>query len=220
MTALSTDILQPEIQLALAHTSPDYREALRIFFDLDLRLGRILAGTTEPMLGQMRLAWWRETLAKPANERPTGDIVLDAIGLHWAGREAALIELVDGWEELLAEPPLGEEHARKFAQGRVAAMKAAFGDKADSWDENSTQVLAWHWALADLVTSVSQPEEREMLVALALEKHKPAARQGAPFKGMAVLGALALRSLENGGRPLMEGRGASVTALRAAIFGR
>lgn len=220
MTPPSTDILQPEIQLALAHTSLDYREALRIFFDLDLRLGRILAGTTEPMLGQMRLAWWRETLSNPVTERPNGDEVLDAIGVHWVGREAALIELVDGWEELLPEPPLGEEHARKFAQGRIAAIEAAFGDKAGIWDKESTGALAWHWALADLVTSVSQPEEREMLIALALEQQKPEKRQSAPFKGIAVLGALALRSLENGGRPLMEGRGASVTALRAAILGR
>jgi len=185
-----------------------------------MRLGRILAGTTEPMLGQMRLAWWRETLSKPIGERPTGDEVLDAVGVHWAGRETALIQLVDGWEQLLAEPRLGDEHARQFAQGRVEAMKAAFSDKADAWDGRGAQIPAWHWALADLATSVSQPKEREMLVALGMDQQRPSKKLNSPFKGIALLGALALRSLEKGGRPLMEGRGASITALRAAIFGR
>ena len=35
-----------------------------------------MARTTEPMLGQMRLAWWRDALGKPVDERPRGDAVL------------------------------------------------------------------------------------------------------------------------------------------------
>ena len=46
------------------------------------------------MLGQMRLAWWREALGKPVADRPRGDRVLDAIGQDWAGREAALVAMV------------------------------------------------------------------------------------------------------------------------------
>jgi phytoene synthase len=38
------------------------------------------------------------------------------------------------------------------------------------------------------------------------------------LRGLAVLEALALRALRRGGRPLMEGRGAPLTAFRAAIF--
>lgn len=220
MTPVSDDILPAEIRLALAHTPRDYREALTIFFDFDLRLGRILSGTTEPMLGQMRLAWWRETLMRPAKERPTGDIVLDAIGKHWVGRETALIALVDCWEELLAEPPLGKEHARRFAQGRSRAMLAAFDHQGRVEDASFAAVPAELWAIADLANSVSEPEEREMLVTAGLSSAHRVQRLSAPYKGVALLGALALRSLEKGGRPLMEGRGASITALRAAIFGR
>lgn len=220
MTPISDDILPAEIRLALAHTPRAYREALTIFFDFDLRLGRILSGTTEPMLGQMRLAWWRETLMRPVEERPNGDVVLDAIGKHWVGRETALIALVDCWEELLAEPPLGEDHARRFAQGRSRAMAAAFGHQGGVRGASGVAVSAELWAIADLATSVSGPDEREMLVTVGLSGADRAEKLSAPYKGVAILGALALRSLEKGGRPLMEGRGASVTALRAAIFGR
>jgi len=220
MTSQLSETLPPEMQLAIAHTEVPYRDALRIFFDFDIRLARILSGTSEPMLGQMRLAWWRETLAKPLDERPNGDVVLDAIGEHLEGREAALAKLVDGWEHLLAEPPLGEEHARLFGEGRVAAMRGVFGDEGVTWDEVGAGVPAWHWALADLARHVSLDEEREMLIRIGLEKPAVPRRLPSQFKGLAVLGALALRSLNKGGRPLMEGRGASITALRTAIFGR
>lgn len=219
MTSPPSEILAPEAQLALAHTRAPFREALRIFFELDLRLARIVAGTSEPMLGQMRLAWWRDILAKPIEERPSGDAVLDAIGECWAGREKGLIGLVDGWENLLAEPPLSEANARQFAQGRVCAMRDAFADTSDVWETCNAGANAWHWALADLAANVSEPKERDMLVALALEQ-MPGKPLPSPFKGVAVLGALALRSLKKDGRPLMEGRSASLTALRAAFFGR
>ena len=219
MTVPNTETLPPEIELALAYTARVYRPALRIFFELDLRFARILSGTNEPMLGQMRLAWWRETLSKPLGERPSGDAVLDAIGEHWAGREEHLQKLVDGWENLLAEPPLGAEDARAFVSGRAGAMAGAFGDQAGEWDASGANNVARYWAFADLAANVSLDEEREMLVSLALEQTRPS-RLRAPFKGVAVLGALSLRSLEKGGRPVMEGRGASITAIRAAFFGR
>ena len=219
MTPFADDNLPPELLLALSHTQVSYRPALRIFFELDLRFARILSGTSEPMLGQMRLAWWRDTLSKPVSERPTGDAVLDAIAQHWVGREGALIELANGWEHLLAEPPLNEAHATSFANGRIAGLKGVFEDQRHAWERFGAEAAAWHWAIADLATKVSLAEEREMLVKLALEKPKARAAR-MPFKGLAVLEALALRSLHNGGRPLMEGRGAALVALRAAFFGR
>jgi 15-cis-phytoene synthase len=219
MTIPHTETLPPEIELALAYTGPIHRPALRIFFELDLRLARILSATNEPMLGQMRLAWWRETLAKPVNERPNGDAVLDAIGEHWTGREEHLQKLVDAWENLLAEPPLGADDARAFAHARSDAMAGAFADQVADCDVSDAKTMGQYWALADLAANVSLKEEREMLVSLALNQSRPT-RLRAPFKGVAVLGALSLRSLEKGGRPLMEGRGASITAIRAAFFGR
>lgn len=166
MTPPSEENLPPELELTLAHTKAPYRDALRIFFDFDRRLARIVAGTNEPMLGQMRLAWWRETLLKPVKDRPSGDAVLDAVGSSWAGREAALIELVDGWEHLLTESALTQEGASRFAAGRTAAMRAAFEDKGSLWDQCDAGAAAWHWALADLAVNVSLDEERELLVGM------------------------------------------------------
>lgn len=215
MSFETAEILAPEVELAVVHTPPQLRAALTIFFQMDARLARIVAATSEPMLGQMRLAWWRDTLGRDVADRPTGDVVLDGIGQHWRGREAALVKLVDGWEHLLAPPPLGEDDARAFAEGRRAALSAVF-----EGDGEAVGSAANRWALADLAAKVSLDEERAMLVRLGLEDARKLPRLPREARGLAVLGSLAKRALDRGGRPLMEGRGAAITAARAAILGR
>lgn len=221
MTPTNAEILPDEAQLALAYTPPSMRGPLRIFLELDMRLGRIVAATNEPMLGQMRLAWWRDTLGKPVDDRPQGDVVLDGIGEHWAGRESDLVPLVDGWEQLLSEEPLASTEARLFIEGRKRALMAVYGQRELSGEDwTSYGSAAWRWAVADLAANVSQPGERDMLIELGLANGRPNPRLPKDARGLAVLGALGWRGLKRGGRPLMEGRGASVVALRAAIFGR
>ena len=218
MSAPNPETLPPEIQLALAHTRPHLRGPLRIFFELDARLGRIVAATSEAMLGQMRLAWWRDELGKPAGERPQGDAVLDGIGEHWAGREALLVPLVDAWEHLLTEPPLADADAQGFAQGRSSVLLAVYGEAYA--DGSGYTSAAMRWSLADLAANVSLEDERELLVRLGLVSSLSSSRLPRHARGLAVLGALGHRALKRGGRPLMEGRAAALTALRAAMLGR
>lgn len=217
MALSDTQSLPAEQQIALAHTPAILRDALRIFFELDLRLSRIVAATSEPMLGQMRLAWWREMLAKPPEERPRGDAVLDGIGAHWAGEEASLVKLVDGWEHMLAAE-LHEDTVRAFAAGRAAPL-AALANRIDPSAHENCERSARRWAYADAAIHIPPGDEREALLRCAQALPK-AANLPSELKGLAVLDALARRSLSRNCRPLMEGRGASLVATRAAIFGR
>jgi len=216
----ASENLAPEAQLALAYTPLIMREALRILLELDFRLGRIVSQTSEVMLGQMRLAWWRDTLGAAISDRPAGDEVLDAINAHWSGHEAALIAVADGWEHMLAEPPLPRASALEFAQGRgeglagCAALAGVTGSECDA-----VRMIGQLWALADAASHVAEADERATLLNLAREM--PARqRLGSPLRGVAVLGALAQRSLENDGAPLMAGRGAALVAMRAGLLGR
>lgn len=220
MSLQPSENLPTEAQLALAHTPPAKRDPLRIFLELDHRLGRIVAATSEPMLGQMRVAWWRERLMEQPQARPAGDAVLDAIGAHFAGREAALIALVDGWEHILADAPLTEAAARSFAEGRRDGLMGVYDEFTDPNTQAALGIAGWRWALADLASKVSLDAERDLLVRLGIGE--PAADGALPreARGVAVLGALGLRALKRGGRPLMDGRGASLVATRAAILGR
>ena len=218
MTDDLAETLPPEAELALAWCGSDVREPLRVALQLDRRLARIVTRTTEPMLGQMRLAWWRDALAQPAAERPRGDVVLDGIGLHWAAKEAALIAMVDGWEIFVSAQTLCQSEAVDFGMARGAFFAALVPENAERM-----AMAGSRWALADAAAAMSDGDERAAIIAAGLANIRRTANTSMPFpkglRGLAVLDALAQRALERGGRPLMEGRGASLAAFKAAIFG-
>jgi phytoene synthase len=213
-----TDPLPPEAELALAWSSPKVRGPLSIALQFDRRLARIVARTSEPMLGQMRLAWWREALAKPRDHRPRGDAVLDAIGVHWEGRESALAPMVDAWEVLVIAEKLGPEEAASFGAGRGAFFAGLADGEASGLVAARLGLAGRRWALADAAAGVSDTAERAVLVAAGLAPGEGVGRIPRALRGLAVLEALALRALCGGGHPLMLGRGAPLAALGAAIF--
>lgn len=207
-------------EIAVAYSPRDIRDKLSTFFALDRRLGQIVAQTSEPMLGQLRLAWWRDVLAQEPNSRPQGDVVLDAIGTYWHDGEDCLRSLVDGWEHMLTEGALTEEEARLCTAGRTAPLIYLAGLPRSLELEQSIRGAAWRWSLADLASRTSREDEKSLLLSLGLHKIEEDLALPKQFRGLAVLGALARRSLKRGGRPIMEGRLAALLAMRVAIVGR
>lgn len=210
--------LPPEYEVALNYTPAPVRDAACCYLSLDRRLARIVGQTSEPMLGQMRLAWWRDTLSAPVADRPKGDIVLEGAATQWAGHEKALIALVDAWEEMLVEPPLPRDAAMCFAEGRAAGFLELAEIAALQLDMKRYAYVGQAWALADAASHVPESEERALLLDCARSipsmPHYPKIMRGA-----AVLDALAHRAIAKGGRPLMDGRGAALTALKIGLIG-
>lgn len=126
------------------------REAAGAIFALDDRLASILRATREPLVGQMRLTWWREALDKLDDAPPPAEPVLQALAatalpLDVSG--ARLSKIVDGWEALL-EQPIGDSVLERYAgRGGIlfAAVGAVIGAQADP-----VEVAGRGWALADL----------------------------------------------------------------------
>lgn len=218
MASTSLETLPPEAELALAWSHPAVRERLRSGLQLDRRLARIVARTTEPMLGQMRLAWWRDALGTPVADRPRGDAVLDAIGHHWAGHETSLLEMVDAWEIMVTTPELGQDEAEAFARGRGAFFAHLGSGPAQAEVAPRLAAAGQCWALADAAAGVSDPAERSVLVTVGLQHSGTPRRMPREWRGVGALEALARRALRRGGRPLMDGRGAPLAALRGAIL--
>jgi phytoene synthase len=209
--------LAPAAALALAHSPPSIRLPLTTMLALDRRMARIVAGTSEAMLGQIRLAWWRETLHAAPGDRPQGDPVVDGVSAHWAGHEDALIALVDAWELMLGDS-LEEAQIIPLGEGRGAPF-AALAQMAGEVEEAAFADAGARWALADVAAHTSDPKERRLL----LESARRITAQVTfprPLRGLAILDALARRSLKRGGAPFMQGRSAAVTIMRAAVFGR
>jgi phytoene synthase len=166
--------------------------ALDALLALDAALGNVLRTTREPLVGQMRLAWWREALqGLDASGAPAEPVLqsLTAAVLPVGITGRALSEMVEAWEPLLSDIGAGsiDDHAR--LRGRalftVAGMVlgAAEGDPVGDAGEG--------WALADLAANLSDPalasEARERAATLLAQ-----ARRSRWSRNGRALGALAL----------------------------
>lgn len=156
-------------RLALAYALPSVRTATLGLLAIDARLAGVVRAAREPMLGQLRLGWWRDVLARPCQSWPDGEPLLGLLRA-WDGETAALSALVDGWEEMLDEAPLSGDCFVRLAEARAAAF-AALARLAGCMGEGERRVgaAAWEWAIRDLAVHVSHPLERDVLARLASE---------------------------------------------------
>jgi 15-cis-phytoene synthase len=106
--AWCTDLVKrrdPERWLASLYVPEARRGAVVALWALDLEVGEVVAKTTEPMVGQIRLAWWRERLHELAAGAPSQP-VLAALAAHGVDgpaleplEDAALAALDGQWPE-------------------------------------------------------------------------------------------------------------------------
>lgn len=197
--------------LVLAHARTSDRAALEAMLAFDLRLGRIVYGASEPMLGQIRLAWWREEIARErcADAPLPADPLLSAIVEHWGRSTSGLLALLDGWERRLGEAPLGSQTDKAFSEGRSLAF-SGFADLAgESAHRQDAGMHGQAWGLAELAMS-------EGSAADALD---PLPRLPRSLRPLSVIGGLSVRAVKRGGRPLLGDRFSPLVALRLGIFG-
>lgn len=91
-------------EFALLHFPGRVREAFAALFAIDSAMGDVVARSTEPALGRIKLAWWREQLqaldeAPPPAEPRLRAAAAQLLPLGVSG--AALAELEAGWATLL-----------------------------------------------------------------------------------------------------------------------
>ena len=102
----------------------ELRPAFDALFAIDDALGDVVTSSTQPALGAIRLAWWREALERldnaPAPPEPRlGGAALELLPRGVTG--AMLAELEDGWAALLDDEPdterISARGAKLFAVG-------------------------------------------------------------------------------------------------------
>lgn len=201
------DSLSPLARLALAYAPARAREDWLTLLVLDARLAAVVREAREPVLAQIRLAWWRERLKDSPEARPKGEPLLARIG-DWPG----LDRLADGWEEMLAEQP----SFPGFAEGRAGAI-ASLAAKLGVSDP-SAGILARRWAFADLALHLGDGEERTLALALLAGTKPPKNRASHVLRPLAVLSSLSVRAAEQG-RAVLTGPLDLPTAIRIGLFG-
>lgn len=194
-----TMVTDPWRDLAFSYVPGGSRRAIEALFALDAALGGVLRTTREPLVGQMRLAWWREALERLDAGAPPAEPVLQALASEVLPRGIAggeLRDMVDGWEPLLGAlgPDAIADHAR--CRGRllfeIAArtMEAAAGDPVADAGEG--------WALADLSGNLSDAgtgnlARERAATALAQVRGMRWSRNGRPLGALALIAQRSLR---------------------------
>ncbi len=197
-------------RLALAYAPAAARPAWTALLALDLRLAALLREAREPLLAQIRLAWWRDRLNEESASWPIGEPVLAALA-SWRGRHRLLVDLVNGWEQLLGDAPLPAERLAAMAHGRATAI-AALAEVLGEGDQ--VRERAMHagrlWALSDLAAHLNHPAEIADVQALLAGEPSSMPLLPRSLRPLPVMHALVTR---HGGRAIL-------VAMRLGLFGR
>ena len=159
-----TELTDPDFIFALGHVPRAKRSAVAALWGLDEQLGRVVASTTQPMVGQMRLLWWREAIVSGVEGHP---LLVAMASVYASGVDPAAVQiLVDGWEELLDPLPLPEAQLVIYAERRGAlfALTAQICDVTCPVDAGSA------WVLADFGVRCSDPVTSSRALALARDR--------------------------------------------------
>lgn len=210
----------PEIAVALAYARSSARPLFQAVFDLDRNLGRAVAVASEPIVGQIRLAWWRDALSSTPADQPRGNPLLDQIKGQFGGSPSGLTQLVDGWEAMLLSDPGENEAIRALCTGRAQAFIAIAHQIGATDTDEAVSFAAERWSLADLAARCSDKDRRSAIVAFSRSCEGEKARVTRSMRPLAVLRALGERSLARDGAPLLADRISALVALRSGLSGR
>jgi len=198
------DSLPPPARLALAYAPRADRISWLALLALDNRLAGVVRSAREPVLGQLKLAWWRERLGEGPGRWPKGEPLLAL--LRDCADLAPLSALVDGWEALLAGAPLGEEGLLALPTARSAAVQGLFGMA-------EAARLAQGWGLGALTDWPFEETDRAQLAGLLAAHDWTPRRLPRRLRPLLVLHHFAARAARGQG-------GGLAGAIRLGLVGR
>lgn len=210
-----SESLPPEQRLALAYAPARARAATLGLFALDARLAGVVRNASEPLLGQIRLAWWRDRLGENPQSWPEGEPLL-ALLRPWGEHAAVLRSLVDGWEALMGEPPAFEA----LAEGRAQACAALAIVLGETDFASEAERAGRSWALADMAGRLSSPDELAVVASMLNVQDLRRATLPRTLRPLAILHGLARRAVRHPERGLIGGPLALLSAVRLGILGR
>jgi phytoene synthase len=141
--------LAPPARLAIAYAPSDVRSAFALLLQIDNRFAELLRNAREPMIAQIKMAWWREAFASAAEARPKGEPLLQA--LNEAGDRIplrALEALASAWEQLLGSEKFSQEDIDVHAELRAEAIFLTYAGWVGSVQD--VRPIGRSWALEAL----------------------------------------------------------------------
>ncbi len=193
--------LEPLQRLIAAYARSADRDRYALLFALDARFAEILRSTTEILIGQMRLTWWRDILTKPAAERPAGETLVEQINRFEQQGEnlAPLLNLLDGWEVMLDDFPWDDRQFESYSAARGGGF-FAFGMAEGARLSEGQAEQGRAWALWDFARHCSDAEMRRSAFDRCAETvaSSPPARFDRSGRPLSILCKLMVRDVSKG----------------------
>lgn len=145
--------LDPDRALALTYVPAERRPALAALWQLDAALGAVLAGGREPLISQIKLAWWRDSLAKLDEAPAPAEPVLQDVARHVLPRSikgSQLARMEEGWAILLRDEALTTSDLENYSGSRGALLFRHSAQLLGIQMNLKVKRAGEGWALADL----------------------------------------------------------------------
>lgn len=194
--------------VALEQLPRELRPAFSALWNLDLALADVVSTSSDPRLGAIRLAWWRERLEEldsgngaPAEPRLRA-VAAQLVGRGIEGRH--LSQLEDCWLPLLE--PFPWDQSQVDALKRRGGVLFRIGARLLGGDDQAAASAGILWSLVDGARHCSNEASRRILLDEARSSLMAVPRRmPRRLRTLTILGALAAAELSHkgdGGRRL------------------
>jgi phytoene synthase len=174
----------------------------------------VVATSTDPSLGAIRLAWWRERLEDLDKAGISAEPRLQAIASELLPRGASgreLSKLEDGWMPLLDSFPWGDEQVKGLKlRGRILF---GIGARLLGAIPSDVETAGQLWSLVDGANHCSDPASRALLLSEAAALAP--SRASSLIRPLTMLAALAAHDLRGQAGQMRRG----LAALRHRYLG-
>lgn len=196
--------LPPAQRLALSYSSAATRSAWFALLALDSRLAGLVGRAREPMIAQLKLAWWRDQLDRPDLAAGHPEPLL--VAMRKAALETArLVCLVDGWEAALCAPDNAAQAAHGLALARAEAVTGLLGARGS---QEAIWLACLNWTHAEIGPAADAAAKTEP-VSLPRE-----------LRPLQILGGLGARVRAAGRHELLASPLDMLVAMRIGLIGR
>ena len=205
-TSTYPDIRDPRVMVAVPR---ERRAAMAALWAFAERLTRLLIDAREPLIGQIKLAWWRDMaaiLASDPSALPKGEPLLAELGATWAG-QGGLDRLAEAAEAmLLAEDADDRRDAAAGFGSQLFALSG--GDVAGGR----------RWGLLWGAAVQQDPQDARDLIAVARDDARPPRGVFAGNRPLLILDRWAAAIARRDGERRWRSEG--LLLLRIGLFGR
>jgi phytoene synthase len=191
--------LDADRRLALTYVPARHRPAIRALWSLDATLGTVLAGGREPLISQIKLAWWRDALEALDRSPPPAEPVLQSVAEYVIpsgvpGTELSQME--GGWTVLLGQDSLTLDDLNRYAATRGGLLFRYSGTILGRTPSEEMERAGEGWALADLARHSNSTDAAAALEA-AKERFSRPIRWPSRLRPLGMLAALAKRDAQS-----------------------